>query len=202
MTHRRFHLGVFGASGTGKTTYAIKFIAHAPASCRFIFDPDGEFSELMHLAPARTVWELDAAIRSGWVCYDPHAMFEGRLEEALLFFARLALQASERIPGRKFWVVDELGHYVTGHTVPLEVKSVLQTGRHRGLDAVLCAQQPNELHNTILTQLSEVCCFQLLGDEESSLKFLLKFGFDPEEIRRLPPFHWICRNNRGGETRL
>jgi uridine kinase len=36
--HRRFHLGIFGGSGTGKTTYAMKYMASASAKCVFIYD--------------------------------------------------------------------------------------------------------------------------------------------------------------------
>ena len=60
--HRRFHLGIFGGSGTGKTTYALKFISHAPARHVFLFDAEAEFSERLQIAPARTVYELDQAI--------------------------------------------------------------------------------------------------------------------------------------------
>ena len=50
LGHKRFRLGVFGASGTGKTTYALRYVAHARTSCAFLFDADGEFSELMQLS--------------------------------------------------------------------------------------------------------------------------------------------------------
>lgn len=196
--HRRFHLLVCGGSGTGKTTYAVKFLAHAQAECRFVFDPDGEFSELLELAPARTTYELDQAILTGWVVYDPHTMFPGRLETALDFFASYAHKASGMLPGRKFFAVDELGMYVNGSAVPMPLRVVLQTGRRVGLDGVFMAQQPNELHNFVRAQLTEVCCFQLTDDR--ALEFPAKFGFDPEAVRRLAPFHYICRNNRGGQV--
>ena len=80
LEHRRFHLGIFGGSGTGKTTYALKFVAHAQAKTVFLFDAEGEFSQRLQVAPARTVYELDQAIASGWVCFDPHIMFPGDLE--------------------------------------------------------------------------------------------------------------------------
>ncbi len=199
LNHPRFHLGVFGGSGTGKTTYALKFVARAPARCVFLFDAEGEFAERMKIPPARTTWELDAAIRTGWVCFDPHTMFPGRLEEGLDYLARLALAASARLPGRKFFVVDELGRYVTGCVVPQPLKVLVQTGRRYGLDGIFIGQQPNELHNTIRCQLTEVVCFQLMDDR--ALDFPKAFGFDPEAIRSLAPYHYICRNNRGGETR-
>lgn len=198
LSHRRYHLGVFGGSGTGKTTYALKFVANAKARCVFLFDAEGEFSESMKLAPARTTFELDMAIAAGWVCYDPHIMFPGRLEAALEFFAKLALAAAGRMQGRKFFVVDELGRYLTGTSVPQPLKTLVQTGRRHGLDGVFIAHQPNELHNTVRCQLSEVVCFQLT--DETALEFPRRFGFDVEAVRNLGPHHYICRNNQGGQV--
>jgi len=199
LAHRRFHLGIFGGSGCGKTTYALKFIAHAQARTVFLFDAEGEFSESLQLPPARTVYELDQAIASGWVCFDPHIMFPGELEGALEYFAKLTLRAAAVLPGRKFFCVDELSRYVTGSVIPRPLKTLVQTGRRYGVDGVFMAQQPNELHNTIRCQLSEVVCFQLTDD--TALEFPKKFGFDIEAVRVLPPFQFICRNNRGVERR-
>lgn len=199
LSHPRFHLGVFGGSGTGKTTYALKFVAASSARCVFLFDAEGEFSGRMKLAPARTPAQVDAGIRSGWLCYDPHEMFSGDMESAIAYFSRLALEAAKRIPGRKFIVIDELGWYVSGNNVPFPLKQVVQSGRRFGLDGVFIGQQPNELHNTIRTQLTEVVCFQLTDD--TALEFPRKFGFDVEAVRSLAPHRFICRNNRGGEWR-
>lgn len=197
--HRRFHLGIFGGSGTGKTTYAMKYMASASAKCVFIYDAEGEFSERMKIPPARTTFELDQAILSGWVCYDPHTMFPGNLEDGLEYFARLALAAADRLPGRKLFAVDELGRYMSGFQVPQPLKVLIQTGRRSGLDGVWIGQQPNELHNTVRCQLSEVVCFQLT--DETALEFQKKFGFDTEAVRNLAPFRFIARNNQGGEVR-
>jgi len=196
---RRFHLGIFGGSGTGKTTYALKFISHAPARHVFLFDPEGEFAERLQVQPCRTVYELDQAIASGWICFDPHTMFPGELETALGYFASLTLRAAAMLPARKLFGVDELGNYVTGATVSKPLKKIVQTGRRYGIHGVFIGQQPNELHNTIRCQLSEVVCFQLT--DETALEFPKKFGFDTEAVRTLPPFHFICRNNRGAEVR-
>ena len=199
LEHRRFHLGIFGASGTGKTTYALKFVTHAQARTVFLFDAEGEFSQRLQVAPARTVYELDQAIASGWVCFDPHIMFPGELESALEYFSKLTLRAAAMLPGRKLFVVDELGQYVGGSTIPKPLKKLVQSGRRSGVDGVFMAQQPNDLHNTIRCQLSEVVCFQLIDD--TALEFPKKFGFDIEAVRALKPFEFICRNNRGAEVR-
>ncbi|HYG23380.1 MAG TPA: hypothetical protein VEH04_11405 [Verrucomicrobiae bacterium] len=197
LNHPRFHLGIFGGSGTGKTEYGLRFVANAKSRCVFLFDAEGEFSERMKIPPARTVFELDEAIRKGLVCFDPHIMFPGDLEGAIDYYATLTLAASSRLPGRKFFVVDELGQYVTGSAIPRSLKTLVQTGRRYGVDGVFIAQQPNTIHNTIRVQLSEVVCFQLTDDR--ALEFPAAFGFDVAAIRKLGPHRFICRNNRSRE---
>jgi|SRR6185369_15296091 len=198
--HPRFHLGVFGGSGSGKTTYALRFVSRAVSSCVFCFDPDGDFALGLNVAPARTVYELDAAVRSGWVCFDPHTMFAGNLEGALEYFAHLALLAGARLRGRKFFVVDELGWYVSGSNIGHWLRVLVQSGRRKaGIDGVFIAQSPNELHNFVRAQLNEVVCYQMT--EDCALDYPRKFGFDVEAVRALQPFQFICRNNRGQEVR-
>lgn len=199
--HERFHLGVFGGSGTGKTTYALRFITVAKARCVFLFDAEGEFARRLCLVPARLPQDIDAAVASGWVCYDPHVMFPGQMEEALVFFCRFVIAWCEKLEGRKFFVVDECQRYMTGNVVPPALKVLVQSGRRYGADGVFIGQQPNELHNTVRAQLSEVACFTLT--DEQALKFPKRFGFDVAAVSRLDPklHQWICRDNQGRETR-
>lgn len=96
-------------------------------------------------------------------------------------------------------MVDELGWYVTGHSLPFPLNQLVQSGRRCGLGGVFIGQQPNELHNTIRCQLTEVVCFQLTDDR--ALEYPGRFGFDVEAVRTLGPHRFICRNNRGGESR-
>lgn len=192
-------LGIFGGSGTGKTTYGLRFLCCAPSEAVLIFDPEGEFSSALRLPWASTPDHLDFWIRSGFVCYDPQTMFPGDNAAGLEFFARYAYAVAGALPGRKFFVVDELGRYTSGNDVPPPLKLIAQAGRRVGLDGVFMAQQPNELHNTIRCQLSEVVCFQLT--DETALEFPKKFGFDVDAVRALAPHTFIARNNRGGEVR-
>lgn len=197
--HKRNHLGIFGGSGTGKTTYAIRAITGQSSECVFIFDPDGEFSHKLGVNPALTAEGIDIAIETGWVCFDPSIMFEGELEDALEWFCVLVMAYSKKHGGRKFFVVDELGTYISGSKIPKPLKAIVQTGRRYGIDCVFMGQQPNELHNTVRTQLSEVVCFRLADD--NALEFPIKRGFDEAEIRNLPDYQWVCRDDKGNEAR-
>ena len=199
LDHKAYRLGIFGASGTGKTSFALRFLANTEATCRFIFDAeDGEFAIRLGLTPCTTPEELDAAVSTGWVCFDPWGMFtDGEL--AIRFFSKWSFEVAARLPGRKFFVVDELQNYCTGHKVPDEVASLFRRGRRRGLDSICMGHQPGELHNSIRGQLTEVVCF--LMTDALALEWPAAFGFDPEEIRTLEPFRFICRTKWGAMER-
>ena len=200
--HRKFHLMVLGTSGYGKSTFAEKFIAHCPGtSCVFIFDPDGDFADEMGLTPCTTPAEIDRTVKTGFVCYDPGIMFPGEPEKGLDYLCRYAFERSKRLPGRKFLVIDELGTQCNGGNIPKHLKICVQRGRHESLDCVFISHTPNEIHNSIRAQVTEVVCFNLNVDEGVAATWLKNFGFNLDELRKLPPFHYIARNKRGGEAR-
>lgn len=197
----------------GKTSLAIRFLcnSHGCACCApdrrpvvFIFDDEAEFSDALGIPAAETPEELEAAIYSGWVLFDPSKMLDdGRfedLEAALEFFADFTIRVCDVLPGRKFFVVDELGDKVSGSSIPRHLKRIAQRGRRYGIDGVFLGQQLNELHNTVKFQLNELFLFRT--GEENALKFAVsQFRFSAEELQRLPDFKWICRNKLGGESR-
>jgi hypothetical protein len=199
LDHSAYRLGIFGASGTGKTSFALRFLANTPATCRFIFDAeDGELSQRLGLTPCTTPDELDAAVSTGWVCFDPWGMFTDG-EPAIRFFSTWAFEVSERLPGRKFFVVDELQGFCSGHKVPDELAALVRRGRRRGLDSVFLSHSPGELHNSIRAQLTEVVCF--LMTDPLALEWPAAFGFDPEEIRSLEPYRFVARTKWGAMER-
>jgi GTPase SAR1 family protein len=200
--HRKFHLLVIGTGGYGKSTYAEKFVANAPdTSCVFLFDPDGDFAEEMDLTPCTTPAEIDQAVKTGFVCYDPTEMYPGETEKGLEYFCRYAYERSDRLPGRKFLVIDELWEHCDGGPLPKALKVCVKKGRHVRLDCVFISHTPNEVHNSIRAQVTEVVCFNVMVDDGLAQKWLKNFGFDLDELRQLPQFHYIARNKRGGETR-
>jgi hypothetical protein len=191
---------VFGPGGSGKNEYVMRFLANAPSQCVYIFDDDLEFSERMNIQPARTQFELVQAVQTGWVCFDPHTMFQGHLEEAVEFLAHFAMVTAPRLPGRKFFVMDESGMKMDGHNLGEWVQRLVQSGgRVGGIDGVWIAQGPNELHNAVRRQLTEVVCFQITEDTGDWLKN--SFRFDVEQLKALQKFRYICRNKWGGEAR-
>ena len=118
-----------GISGTGKSTLGLRYLINGDLSYRFLFDPDpgefnahlGEFADRLGLQPARDVYELSLALCTGWVAFDPHALFPGRLQEAFDFFCEWAWEKSALLPGNKILVVDEAWAYQTPQGIPAEL---------------------------------------------------------------------------------
>jgi len=197
-----------GVSNSGKSTFALRYLVNADLAVRYIFDPapgewnadQGEFSDRLGIRAAKDGYELGLALCRGWVCFDPHTLFPGRLTEAFDFFCDWAYQTSLRIPGQKILVVDEAWLYQTNQSIPLELQMIVQSGRKRGLALMITLQEPNRLNSALRNGVSEMVCFQLQSD--LALKCVGDYGFKPEDLRALAPLHFISRNlDSGGELR-
>ena len=198
-----------GVSGTGKSTFGLRYLANADLTVRYLFDPDpgefnpdvGEFADRLRLAPARDVYELSLGLCQGWVIFDPHTLFPGRIEEAFNWFCDWAWQTSATIPGNKVMVADEIWNYCTPQGIPYELKTIVQSGRKRRLHLMVNGQEPNRLNGTILNGVSEFVCFRL--QSPAALDLVKKtYGFDAEEVSNLQPLQFVARNlDSGGELR-
>ena len=161
---RRSVTAVFGAGQSGKTSFVIRWLLNAPAlRCRFVFDPDGEFSARLRLPAQNTVLHMEVGIRRGWCVFDPTAIFAGNTEAALAFFCDLALQFSAALPGRKVLIVDEVWRHCNPRSIPSELLNVIKTGRKAGLGSVFITQEPREMPETILAEATELVSFRLDG---------------------------------------
>lgn len=197
-----------GVSNSGKSTFALRYLVNAKLAVRYIFDPApgefnpnvGEFSERLGLPAARTGYELGLGLCKGWVCFDPHTLFPGRLAEAFNFFCDWAWETSLTIPGPKVLVVDEAWLYQTNQSIPTELQMIVQSGRKRGLALLITIQEPNRLNSALRNGVSEMVCFQLQSN--LALKCVADYGFRPEELPGLVPLNFIARNlDSGGELR-
>jgi hypothetical protein len=208
MSSRRNVTVVCGISGYGKSTLGLRWLANAPLTTRFLFDPEpgefnpelGEFAERLRLRPTRNAFELFKHFAQGWVIFDPHTLFPGQVEEAFSFFCDWAWEKSLEVPGRKAIVVDEVWQYCTPQLMPQPLRTIVQSGRKRGLQLVVNTQEPHRLNGTIKAGMSEVICFRL--QSEGPLSFAKEFGFDLDEVRALAPLQFVARNmDSGGELR-
>lgn len=195
---------VAGTSGSGKSTFAVRYLLNAPLALRFLFDPEpgefdpreGEFANRLMLPSVSDWYGLQTSLVKGWTCFDPHTMFPGQPDEAFAVFCEWVFAVCGQIPGEKVMVVDEAWKYITPRREPVELAQCVRSGRKRGLSCMFLTQTPHLLHASIRNECSELVCFTL--DDDTCLAFPEQKGLDPDEVRRLPKLRFIARNCRSG----
>lgn len=187
-----------GASGTGKTTFALRLLVNGGYVCRFVFDHDGQAAARLRVPAACSAAECEKALASRWVVYDPNAEFPGRHGEAFAWFCGWAFDAAGRGPGRKILLVDEVWRYCNNWTLPAELAACVQTGRVRELDLAFATQRPNRLNEAISGECTELVCFRLHG--ERALRVVEGLGADPDLVARLDRGEWVSLDPGTGAT--
>jgi hypothetical protein len=116
------------------------------------------------------------------------------------FFCEWAWDKCATIPGEKIIVIDEVWRYCSPQSIPVELATIVQSGRKRGLHLLVNTQEPNRLNSSVLNGVSEFICFKL--QSRPALDLVSNYGFDPDEVQRLQQFQCIARNlDSGGELR-
>jgi hypothetical protein len=190
---------IAGRSGSGKSTFAIRYLLNAPGmACRFVFDPRGEFSQRLRVRPATTARELEDALAGQWVIFDPTRCFHSDVPKAFRFFCQWAFAVSGRGRGQKVMLVDEVWKYCSPQSIPLELAVCVQEGRKVGLDLMFCTQRPNQLNESITNETTEAVCFALGGF--NALKTMEGLDVPLEISSHLPNGQFFAVNRDTGNT--
>lgn len=184
-------------SGSGKTTFAFRYLLNVPAVCRFIFDDLGHASARLNLPHASTATEVEAALATRWVCFNPHRMFPGKVQDAFEWFCHWTLEASRRGRGKKVLLVDEVWRFCSSQQIPPQFASVAQMGRAEGLELVTCTQTPQRVNASITGQCTELVCFRLA--EGNALDRVEDLGADRSAVAALPLGSFVAWNRLNGE---
>jgi hypothetical protein len=184
-------------TGSGKTTFALRYLLNVQAACRFVFDDLGQVASRLRVRHCSTASELESALASRWVVFNPHRMFPGQMPEAFQFFCNWAYAASGRGPGKKVLLVDEVWKWCSPNAIPRELATVAQTGRAEHLELVVATQLPHKVHASITGQSTELVCFRL--DERLALSAIAELGADPEKVRILPLGQFVSWNRLSGQ---
>ena len=180
-------------TGSGKSTFAYRYLLNANCACRFIFDDLGRAATRLRMRPAVTAQELENALASRWVIFNPHRMFPGDTLSAFRFFCRWVYDASCRGTGKKLVLIDEVWQWQNGHMIPPELALCAQTGREENLELVLATQLPHRINASIVGQSTELVCFFL--QERLALKCISDdLGFDRSIVEALPLGSFVAWN--------
>lgn len=192
---------VAGKSGSGKTTFALRYLVNArDLACRYVWDADGQIAQRLALPAAETVEELAMAAADGWAIFDPNRLWPGRHVEGFAWFCAWAYASAARIPGRKVLLVDEVWRYCSPNAIPQSLAECIQTGRVRRLDCMFATQRPAKVNGSITNEVTEAVCFNLR--EPAGLDRLEEMGADRAEVLALPPGSFVAVNvERGGILR-
>jgi DNA helicase HerA-like ATPase len=206
-------LVIAGCSGSGKSTVAICWLLNAKLTCRFIFDPSGEYAIRFNRRPVTTAAELRAAIGTGWVIYDPKHLFPGSdiagtdaASEAFSKFCEWAWIVSRDIPGQKILMADEIWQFCSPNFIPIALRAIIQNGRKNGIGLLATTQKPNKMNETILGEATEFIGFRLAG---RNLLKSLEDNIEIFPVHELPGLllvdkvksHCIAQNLRSGGLR-
>lgn len=191
---------ICGMTGSGKSTFAYRHLINTPAAARFIFDDLGRAAVRLGIRPATTAAELEAALSSRWVVFNPHKMFPGAPKIAFKFFCEWVYAASKRGPGKKLFLVDEVWQWQDGRVMPQQLAMIVQTGREENIEFVCATQLPHDVNDAITGQSTELVCFRL--DEAKALARIRELGADPDLVRRLPLGSFISYSRLDPDGRL
>ena len=165
-----------GMTGSGKTTFAIRYLLNAPdVACRFIFDDQNRTAPRLKLPPCHTAAQLEAALASRWVCFSPHRMFPGNVKMGFRWFCHWVFNCAQRGPGEKIVSIPEAWKFCTENAIPFEFASICNEGRELGIQTLIDTQHPSLLNSAITGASTELVCFKLIDDD------------DLREVRRMRP---------------
>lgn len=195
---------VAGSSGTGKTTFALRYLVNdRRLAWRALWDADGQLASRLGLPAAGTAEDLAASIEDGWTIYDPNVMFPGRHLEAFSWFCGWVWQTAATVPGPKTLLVDEVWRYCSNVSIPQSLSECIQTGRVRQLSCMFATQRPNRLNEAITNEVTECVTFRLQGT--NALARVQELGVPASQVAGLAPGQWIsvgCQTGKRASGRL
>lgn len=204
---------VAGCSGSGKSTVANMIMINSDFTCRFIFDPSGEYAERFQRRPCYTAAEIKAAIPTGWVIINPTFLFPGSdiagTEASQVAFEKtceMVWLLSRDIRGQKILLADEIWKFCTPNFMPVALMAIVQNGRKNGIGLLATTQKPNKMNETIIGESTEFISFRLEG---RNLLKSLEDNMETFPTRDLPGLllqdkvrsHCIAQNRRSGVMR-
>lgn len=154
-------VGVFGMTGTGKTTLLKRFVERAHRA--IIIDPLGKLGHLGVCIPTarefKTYWRRQ--YHKSWkIVLQPGKIApKAAPREALAPFLRTAREAAVGSP--PFWVfVDEVDKFGTAFSTDPEIRALADYGRNFGVSLAFVARRPACVDKTLTAQADTLYLFK------------------------------------------
>jgi hypothetical protein len=164
------HLGVFGMTGSGKTTFVNAYLLNEPAAaCRFVFDDWNRMWPRLKGRPCYTQADLEASLETRWSFFQPSRLLGAGAfndtKQAFRWWCRWVFHCAGRGPGKKMVVVPEIWRHCNDDAIPQELAALAQAGRELNVELILDTQRPEMLNASIVGALTEVVCFRLMSSD-------------------------------------
>ena len=190
------HALVVGMTGSGKTTFVIRYLLNVVCACRFLFDDGGRFSRRLRVTPAYTARQVEEALPSRWVIFNPVQMFPDDYAAGFAWFSQWTYDCAGRGEGLKVLVVDELWQWADARAIPRQLRLCTQAGRERGVQLLTSTQEPHRVNSSIVGQAAELVCFRL--QEPKAWACVKDLGADAERVAALPLGSFVAYNRLSG----
>lgn len=199
---------ICGRSDYGKSTFAFRYLLNSPAACRFVFDDQGRDGKRMEewglgIKPCFTEEEMDAALPTRWVVFNPSRLFSDDLEckKSFPFFCNWVYEACRRGPGKKFVLVNEVWRFQDRDAIPPALAKIVRAGREENIEAVFCTSAPEATNLALTQQCTELISFNLgesaVGERlDPALAKMQQMGLSADAIRQLPKGSFIALNRQ------
>jgi hypothetical protein len=183
--HKPTKIVVTGQSGSGKTTYVMRYLKNSPYHHVVVFDHKLEFFERENIQPEFNRENLVEHVVAGKrvISYSPLDDFPGNSQSGFEFICEWSYEIARASDKRFLFVCDEFNRFTDSNSVGWEFTQLIEDGRLWGLDFIGTAHGGNQIHNRIRSQFTEVVAFHT--EDKTPLAFLEEYGFDVDEVRGL-----------------
>jgi hypothetical protein len=188
-------VAVFGASGSGKSSYIKQRLRREKPARLLIWDPQSEYAEFGQVF-SKTGAALDCVLeaRRGRfaVVYQPVGSLESWRRQ-FDFLCRMAYEA-----GHVFMVAEELADVTTASWAPEGWSMATRKGRHTGMRIIGASQRPASIDKHFFGNATTIRTGRL--NFEADIKVLANVtGESPDTIRGLMPLEWIEKSMQDGK---
>lgn len=184
-------------SGSGKTTYLLRYLEHSGHHRVFIFDHKLETQARLGIPACFSTEEMVEKVKKGekFISYHHAEEYPGLSDNAFAFFSEWVFEVCKALceDGKKsLFVCDEVNRFTGNQNMVWEFGQTIEDGRLQGLDFIGTSHAANQIHNRLRLQLSEIVA--LRSKDVLPLKFLEENGFNADEIRNLQTGEFITKN--------
>lgn len=191
-------IGIFGASGSGKTSVLYHELKRSPLDRIVMFDPVGEALDWRGFKAAWNKRDVAQIVRKTPVKYKIAMQAKAGEEAATLNMicaTLLTMQAGYKQHGKKLLLaVDELNLAFPvhgGETKCPAFAEICSRGRHFGIEVIGVSQRVAEVSQRFRGNLSGVVVLRQMGKANVDAAADL-VGSDPATVRGLPNYHGLA----------